>query len=351
MPTAHARVEAREFLGRLWPAVERACGWSAFTILGFDEAQMLPRASGQRHGVAEFLLALRDLGQCGLRGENLARVPRAERVIEQEVHHVVFGEQLRDSGQFIGADFLARSVDLILPLRLPELIAPAEAVVGGEHLHRQAGDEMDERLAVLHRQFHRTRRVVGAEDFWQLLRSEAGGNRPRVLKPDRRGEFLAIVQRHGHSMLRRDEEIVLQEKAGEEQPMPLVVGELLDEMLDLVSTAPCLALAIPQLFGLGAEFAPQVALRLIHVPVGIWLMDGERFERLARAALGDLTGLLDRVFQLAAEWGWNGAHRITGPSLSFSSTCSRASASHCSSSVALWMVAPGSTTRWALGSS
>src|ERR1039458_316838 len=96
-------------------------------------------------------------------------------------------------------------------------------------------------------------------------------------------------------MLRRDEQIVLQEKAGEEEPMPLVVGELLDEVLDLVRATPGPALAIPQLFGLGAEFAPQVALRLIHVPVGIRLMHGERFERLARAALGDLASLLDRI--------------------------------------------------------
>ena len=80
-------------------------------------------------------------------------------------------------------------------------------------------------------------------------------------------------------------------------------------------------------------------------------MHGERFERLARAALSDLAGLLDRGFQLAAEICGKGAHRITGPSLSFSSTCLRAPASHWSSSAVLWMVAPGSTTRWALGSS
>src|ERR1022692_5261700 len=76
-----------------------------------------------------------------------------------------------------------------------------------------------------------------------------------------------------------DLEIVLQEKAGEEEPMPLVVGELLDEVLDLVGATPSQALAITQLFGLGAEFATQVTLCLIHVPVGIWLMHGERFER------------------------------------------------------------------------
>jgi hypothetical protein len=102
-------------------------------------------------------------------------------------------------------------------------------------------------------------------------------------------------------MSRRDEEIVLQKEAGEKQPVPLVVGKLLDKMLDLVSAGAGLALPIAQLSGLGAEFAPQIALCLIHVAVRIRLMHSESFERFASAAARELTGLLDRVFQLAAE--------------------------------------------------
>src|SRR5260221_13375238 len=112
-------------------------------------------------------------------------------------------------------------------------------------------------------------------------------------------------------MLWRDEEIVLQEKPGEEEPMPLVVGKLLDEVLDLVSTRPGLALAIAHLFGLGTEFAPEIALRLIHMSVGIRLVHSESFERLACGAFSDLTSLLDRVFLLTAEICVKGAHRIT----------------------------------------
>ena len=93
----------------------------------------------------------------------------------------------------------------------------------------------------------------------------------------------------------RDEEIVLQEEAGEEQPVPLVVGELLDQMRDLVSAVPGTAFTIAQLPGLGAELAPQVALRLIHVPVGIRFMHGEGFERLARTAVSRPAGLRDRL--------------------------------------------------------
>ena len=56
-------------------------------------------------------------------------------------------------------------VDLIPPLRLPELVTPAETVAGGEHIYRQADDELDEWIAVLHGQFHRARWVIGAKNF------------------------------------------------------------------------------------------------------------------------------------------------------------------------------------------
>lgn len=45
-------------------------------------------------------------------------------------------------------------------------------------------------------------------------------------------------------MFRRDEEIVFQEKAREEKPMPLIVGKLLDKVFDLVSPSLSLALTI-----------------------------------------------------------------------------------------------------------
>src|SRR5258708_21732854 len=134
MPTTHARVEALEFLRSLWPAAELASGGCPFAVRGFDEAQVLPRTSRQRHGLAKFLFALGAFCQLGIRGENLARAPRAERIVEQEIHHVVFGEQLPDRRQFVLADLVSGGVDLVLPFRLPELVAPAKAIAGGEHL-------------------------------------------------------------------------------------------------------------------------------------------------------------------------------------------------------------------------
>mgnify|MGYP000397916829 CR=1 FL=1 len=44
----------------------------------------------------------------------------AERVVEQELHHVVVGEELRNRGKFGCPNFLTRFVDVVLALRLPE---------------------------------------------------------------------------------------------------------------------------------------------------------------------------------------------------------------------------------------
>ena len=58
--------------------------------------------------------------------------PGAERVVQQEEHHIMLGEQLRDSGQLVGADLVARFIDLLLMLGLPELIDPAQAIISSE---------------------------------------------------------------------------------------------------------------------------------------------------------------------------------------------------------------------------
>ena len=50
----------------------------------------------------------------------------------------MLGEELRDGRQGPSVDLLAALVDLVLLLGLPELVDPAQAVVGGEDLGRQA---------------------------------------------------------------------------------------------------------------------------------------------------------------------------------------------------------------------
>ena len=132
--------------------------------------------------------------------------------------------------------------------------------------------------------------------------------------------------------------------------MPLVVGELLNEMLDFVSAWFGRTLPITELPGLCPQLAAVRPLRLVHVPVGVRLMDGQSFKGLACSDLGNVAGSLCGTFQLASKRGRKCTHKMTGPSFSCASTCSRTFVNHCSSSVPSWMVAPGSTIRTALGS-
>jgi hypothetical protein len=88
----------------------------AFELAGGRRAVVQRAQVGQRHGA-------------GLAG--VARhPPGAQRVVQQEVHHVRLGEQLGDGGQLVGADLHFRRVDLVLALGLPELVDPAQAVAG-----------------------------------------------------------------------------------------------------------------------------------------------------------------------------------------------------------------------------
>jgi len=63
--------------------------------------------------------------------------------------------------------------------------------------------------------------------------------------------------------------------------MPLVVGQLLHQMLDLAGAGLAQNLLVAKLSRLGAKFAPQLNLRGIHVGVWVSLMHRKRLERLA----------------------------------------------------------------------
>ena len=144
MPAAHARVEGSEGGRSFGPALERASGGRPFAVLAFDPAEIAPRAARQRDGLTEFVFALGVFGQLGIRGEDFAGVPRAEGVIQEEVHHVILGEELGDGGEFVGADLLAGFIDDLLLVGLPELVGPAEGIGGEEGVGGEGIDEFAE---------------------------------------------------------------------------------------------------------------------------------------------------------------------------------------------------------------
>ena len=104
-------------------------------------------------------------------------------------------------------------------------------------------------------------------------------------------------------MFRGNQESVLQQKSGKKKPVPLVIGNLLSEVVNAVSPRSNLALDITQLPGLCSKFPAQCSLRLVHVAVGVCLVDCERLEGLLRTSLGCLSRGLDAALQLLAERG------------------------------------------------
>ena len=63
--------------------------------------------------------------------------------MKEEEHHVVLGEELGHGRQLVRTDLDAALVDLVLLLRLPELIGPAQRVVRGED---RGGQRLEEAL-------------------------------------------------------------------------------------------------------------------------------------------------------------------------------------------------------------
>ena len=156
------------------------------------------------------------------------------------MHHVGLGEELRHGRQFIRADLGARSAYFLLLLRLPELIHPAKRIRCGECLGGQAFHQRFQLLAVLQGEGNVGHGQVGLEHLRQHGVGETGGKRPLVhafiALPARAvvlfGKRFALVQRDGDAHFRFDEQVVLGQEAGEQHPVPVLVGALLRQMVD-----------------------------------------------------------------------------------------------------------------------
>ncbi len=123
------------------------------------------------------------------------RPPGAQGVFQQEAHHVVFGEELGHRRQVGPADLAAAGVHFLLLVRLPELIDPAQAIVGREDRGRQAGQDRFQPLAALRRKAHLDRRVVGQEDAGQHRAGVARSQVPGVGCAFLWGQLRALFQR------------------------------------------------------------------------------------------------------------------------------------------------------------
>ena len=160
--------------------------------------------------------------------------PGTERVLEQEADHVVLGEELGDGRELLSPDPPLAAVHLRLLLRLPELVAPAERVLRVEDGCREAHEQALERDPALRGEADLHRRVVGPEDTGQHLAGVASCQRPGIRLALLGRQLLTLRDRYRHAE-RVYQEPVLGQEAGEQHPVPLLIGDLLDEGLQPVA--------------------------------------------------------------------------------------------------------------------
>ena len=139
---------------------------------------------------------------------------------------------------------------------------------------------------------------MGAEDLWQDLCCEPSGDLPSVAKPSFSCKFFAFVKGDGYAMLGGDEKIVLCKEAGEDNPMPVIVRDLLRKVLRLISSWLLGIRLVTQLPGLGTKGPAQGSLFVIEACGGIGLVNAKRVECLSSTDLCNLSCFLDNIPQL-----------------------------------------------------
>ena len=104
-------------------------------------------------------------------------------------------------------------------------------------------------------------------------------------------------------MFRGNQESILQQEPGKKKPVPLVISNLLSEVVNAVGPRTNLALDIAQLPSLSPKPSAQCSLRVAHVAIGVGFMDCESLQGLLRTDLSRFSRGLDAALQLLAERG------------------------------------------------
>ena len=211
--------------------------------------------------------------------------PRPDGVVQQELHHVVLGEELRHGGQRPPVDLLAALVDLLLLLRSARTGRPTRGC--RRRVKTCAAGWPAASPAAAGRCSGRTRppaarRRCGrsaAASGWRIAPPGRTRSGPAVSD---RGQFLALLQGDRHAV-RVHEQVVLGQEPGEQHPVPVFVGEFLGELVDLLGARP-LVPHVARLPAPGPEPVPELLVRGREVLERLGDIDRPPLERTARAA-------------------------------------------------------------------
>ena len=125
MPTSATWVEHREFFERPGPALKRAGRRGGRPSSGGTPSRRGPCLPAR--------LPCPEARRCPA-----CAPPGPDRVVQEELDHVVLGEQLRYRGQCPPVDLRTALVDFFFPLGLPELVDPAQTVIRQKRLAGQS---------------------------------------------------------------------------------------------------------------------------------------------------------------------------------------------------------------------
>ena len=219
--------------------------------------------------------------------------------MQQKVHHVGLGKELGDGGQLVGANLHFRGVDLVFALGLPELVHPAQAVAGLEHVSRQRGQQAFQLALVLGCKGQLKHRALRLEHLGQHARGQLAGQLPLGFGAQVHGgvgflhQGVAVVQRHGGAYLPQQQAVFCQ-KAGEQHAVPVLVGHFPDQLLHGLGVIQ--GFGIAQRTAMGAQAAAQGFVFGRQVVRRFALAHGQLGQRGAGAFLGHLAGGFHGVF-------------------------------------------------------
>ena len=223
--------------------------------------------------------------------------------MQQKVHHVGLGKELGDGGQLVGANLHFRGVDLVFALGLPELVHPAQAVAGLEHVGRQRGQQALQLTLVLGGEGQLKHRALRLEHLGQHARGQLAGQLPPGFGAQVHGgvgflhQGFAVVQRHGGAGLPQQQAVFGQE-AGEQHAVPVLVSYFPHQLLHGLGVVQ--GFGIAQCAAMGAQAAAQgfvVVAQVVGCPA---LGHSQLGQCGAGAFLGHLARGFDGVFELGA---------------------------------------------------
>jgi hypothetical protein len=226
--------------------------------------------------------------------------------VQQEEHHVVLGEKLRDRWQFVRADLLPGPIHLNFPVGLPILVDPSQAVIGQEHLTRQSLEEILQVGVRLGWQRHLQYRIIGAEDLWQHALGERAGQLQPVFPAFTR-QLPAILQRDIHAGLRLDQQIGFRQKTGEQHAMPMFIGALCRQPINRLHATSLIA-TISKLTAMRSQRITQLALLRCHARPWLVVMYCKLFNHFARTGLGNAPRRPDGIFKTMAQFAGERLH-------------------------------------------